>query len=438
MLALVAVLQLQAAALAPVPDDSLPMVTLGEALRRATGLDPNYVAAAGQVDNAEWARRSAFSVFILPSITLGTDVGWPNPKTIFFTACVSFTQCPQAPRQVTSQVTASYDLFMGGRKFAEWSRSGAALDSAQANEVAARFTTAQRTESTYYAVLADAELLRVAGERLQRAEQQLALARARVVTGAAVQTDSLQLRLELTKARVGRLVQEAALRVARLELGRRVGTAGPVDAAPLDTAPAPELPLALTDAINQAATRGPRYRLARANERAAGAAFHARLGEYLPKATLSFNALAADSVFYPKLVTRSSFTLSVSFPLWDNGQREVRLSQARVARDVARAQSQDMDRAVRRDVTAAYDTYGTARAAAQQAAEGLLVARENFRVQQARYRTGATTILDLLKAEADLDDASATLVQARYATRLALAGLETILGRRLFPEQEIR
>ena len=76
------------------------------------------------------------------------------------------------------------------------------------------------------------------------------------------------------------------------------------------------------------------------------------------------------------------------------------------------------------------------RATAQQAAEGLLVARENFRVQQSRYRAGATTILDLLKAQSDLDDAEAVLVQARYATRLALAGLETILGRRLFPEPQ--
>src|ERR1043166_3964074 len=172
MLALVALFQLQAATIAPPPEDSLPIVTLGEALRRATGLDPNYVAAVGQGDNAAWARRSAFAVLILPSITLGTDVAWQNPKTIFFAACIDFNTCPQAPRQVTSQVTASYDVFLGGRKFSELSRSGAALDAAHANEVAARFTTAQRTESTYYAVLAGAELLRVAGERLQRAEQQ--------------------------------------------------------------------------------------------------------------------------------------------------------------------------------------------------------------------------------------------------------------------------
>src|SRR3989442_13456943 len=108
---------------------------------------------------------------------------------------------------------------------------------------------------------------------MQRAEQQLAVARARVVSGAAVQTDSLQLRLELTKARVGRLLQESALRIARLELGRRVGAAGPVDAAPLDTTPAPDLPITLTEPVAPGAREGPQKRVARANERAAGAAF---------------------------------------------------------------------------------------------------------------------------------------------------------------------
>jgi len=73
MLALLTLFQLQAAITAPTPGDSLPTVTLAEALRRATGLDPNYVAAIGQVDNAVWARRSAFAVFILPSVTIGTD-----------------------------------------------------------------------------------------------------------------------------------------------------------------------------------------------------------------------------------------------------------------------------------------------------------------------------------------------------------------------------
>ncbi len=255
MLALLTLFQLQAAITAPTPGDSLPTVTLAEALRRATGLDPNYVAAIGQVDNAVWARRSAFAVFILPSVTIGTDIARPNPQSI------NFVTFKPVSTQVTAQLTARWDLFTGGQQLAELSRSAASLEGAHAGELVARFATALLTESDYYAVLAGQELQRVARERERRAGEQLAVARARVASGAAVQTDSLQLRLELTRARVGRLQQESALRLARLELGRRVGAAGPMDAAPLDTAPPPELPLSLADAIAQAATHSSGRRL---------------------------------------------------------------------------------------------------------------------------------------------------------------------------------
>lgn len=432
MLALFATLQLQAFAAPTAPTDSMPTVTLGEALRRATGLDPNYVAALGQVDNAEWARRNALAVFILPAITLTTDAARPNPPSF------NFVTFQPVRTQVTSQLTARWDLFVGGAQLAGLTQTAAALDGAHASALQARFASALLTESDYYAVLADAELTRVARERVQRAEQQLAVARARVTTGAVVQTDSLQLRLELSRARVGLLQQETNLRVARLTLGSRVGADGPVNAAPLDTVLPTELPLTFGAAVEEAALQGPLYRQARATERATAAAFRATLGQYLPRASLSFNALAFDTLFFPKSYTRTTFTLSVSYPLWDNAQREITVSQARVNHDIARATREQMERSVRRDVAAAHDGFTTARASTDLAAEQVRVAAENFRVQQSRYRAGSTTILDLLKAQSDFDDAAAALVQARYATRLALAGLESILGRRLFPEQDKR
>jgi outer membrane protein TolC len=427
MLALLLALQ---GAATPRPTDSLPKVTLVEALQRAARLDPNYVAALGQVDNAVWARRSAFSVFVLPSISLATTATRSNPP--FF----NFGTLRPEKNSVQASITASYDLFTGGQKFAELSRSGAALEFAHAGELGQRFVTALLTEADYYAVLQAAELDRVARDRLRRAQEQLGVARARVSSGAAVSTDSLNLRLELTRARVVALVQASTLRLSRLELGRRVGAAGPVDAAPLDTAPAPELPITLADAISQAAVQGPQYRQVAAQERAAAAVYRSRLGSYLPHATLSWTGVGFDNKFVPSGAKFTQLSLGVSFPVWDGGRRELALSQARVTRDVARAIRDDMQRAVQHDVTAAYDAYVTTRATADLALQGLAVARESFRVQQTRYSSGATTILDLLDAEVNLSQAEADLVQARYGTRLALAGLESILGKRLFSDKE--
>src|SRR5436305_5275126 len=139
------------------------------------------------------------------------------------------------------------------------------------------------TEADYYDVLANQELLRVATERLNRAREQLAVARARVTQGVAVQTDSLQVALEETRAEIDSARQAVSLAVARLQLGRRVGAPGPVAAQPLDTLQAPPLPISLEEGVRLALHEGPQFRIARAHERAASALLAGARGPALPE-----------------------------------------------------------------------------------------------------------------------------------------------------------
>jgi outer membrane protein TolC len=417
------VLALQAAA-APAPSgDTLPRVTLEQAIQRATRLDPDYVRAMGQVDNAEWGRRAAFAVFVLPAITASIDA--TKYSTEFFNVG---TGRPQSTA-VNASFTGRYDLF-SARKFADLGRTRAELESAEAGELNQRFQTALLTESDYYDVLQNQELARVAAERTTRAMEGLGIARARVVSGAAVQSDSLQLVLELTQARVDQLRRDASLRVARLQLGRRIGQAGAVDAAPLDTLAAPDLPVSREEAVRMALEQGPQYQTARANERAAAANLRAERGSYLPTFSVMGTHFRFDDSFFPGARNVNSIALNVSLPLWDDGSREITISRARVNRDVARAIREDLERSARRDVIEAYEAYVTAQATTELSRTAVLVARENYRVQESRYRAGSTTILDVLDAQLRLTQAEADLVQSRYAARLARAGLEAILGHR--------
>jgi outer membrane protein len=406
--------------------DSLPRITLGEALRRAPRLDPQYIAAQGAVDNAEWYRRAAWSSIALPNVRLAADVAKFSTPTFVLGA-----DAPQE-RSVAARAEASYQIFAGGKKFADLNRAKAELAASHASEIQERFDAELRTESDFYQVLADQELSRVARERVRRAREQLGVARARVVSGAAVSTDSLQVLLELNRARVSELRQTAALRVSRLQLGRRVGMEGPVDATQLpDTLP-PQLPIALAVAVREAGETGPRTAEARAREDAAEALVKGQRGSYLPSVTLGAISSAYDTRGFPDATYRTSFVLAASLPIWDGAIREVQMSQARVEREIARVTRLDAERAVARDVTEAYTGYETANAATEIAREAVLVARENYRVQDTRYRGGATTILDILEAQIGLTEAEAALVQATYASRLALARFEAQLGRRLF------
>ena len=54
--------------------DSIPRVTLADALRLSLRIDPSYVSASGGIDNAAWQKRSTRSRFFVPSLALQTTV----------------------------------------------------------------------------------------------------------------------------------------------------------------------------------------------------------------------------------------------------------------------------------------------------------------------------------------------------------------------------
>jgi outer membrane protein TolC len=402
-----------------------PVVTLSEARRRAAAVDPVAVEARAEVSAAAWERRAAVADLVTPNLQAATSyLKFSDPFFNFGTGDIS-------SNATSATIEASYTL-LGAGKLAGLRRSRASVASAEANEVAAAFRTALATDAAYYAVLAEGELARVADDRLRRATEQLGVARVRVQAGETIAADSLQLLLEVNRARLEVLRRDSALVVSRLGLGRRIGWAGPVDAAPLDTAPPRPLPVSLEAATGELRARGPELEAARAAERRAGAGLAGERAGYLPDVTLSATAGAYDSEFFPSALRRSQLAVTVSLPIWDGGRRELAVARARAQRDVARAVREERERAAGEEMARAYHGYETARAGIALAGVGVSVSAENYRVQRARYREGATTILDLLEAQVSVAEAEASLVQARYGARLALAQIEALLGRRVF------
>ena len=56
---------------------------------------------------------------------------------------------------------------------------------------------------------------------------------------------------------------------------------------------------------------------------------------------------------------------------------------------------------------------------------------EDLRVQQQRYALGASTLLDLLTFQTQLNQARQALIQARLSVRIARAQLSSLMGREL-------
>lgn len=405
--------------------DGAPVVDLAEARRRAASVDPDVVTARGRLSSAAWQRRAAYADLFTPNLTAaGNYTHFSEPFFNFGTGDIS-------PNATSATLEASYVL-LGAGKFGELRSSRALVESAEANETAVRFRTAFDTDAAYFAVLADRELARVAAERRRRAEEQFGIARVRVIAGEAISSDSLQLLLEVNRARLGILSRDSALATSRLRLGRVIGLTGPADAAPIDTVIPPPLPMTQEQAIAEVRARGPDVEAARAAERSAGSLLGAERERYLPQITVAAMTGAFDAELFPSATKRSQVAVNVALPIWNGGKRELAVSRARTERSIARAVRADLERAAGELVAQAYHGYLTSRAGIELALVGVAVSSENYRVQRARYREGATTILDLLEAQVALSESEATLVQSRYSTRLALAQIEALLGRRIF------
>jgi multidrug efflux system outer membrane protein len=422
---IVTLIAIPSIAAAQTPSEGLPVITLAEARRRSISIDPDAVAARSRVDVATSERRAAFTNLITPNLRATTTyTHFSEPFFNFGTGGIS-------PNSASATFDASYSV-LGAGKFGTLKNARASLASAEALETSSRFRTMLETDAAYFAVLADKELSRVAADRVRRAEEQLNIARVRVIAGESVQSDSLRLLLEASRARLAILSMDSSLTASRLRLGRRIGLSGPAEAAPVDSILPRDLPMSEEQAIAEMRARGPDVEAARAQEKSANAAVLTARERYFPEINIGATLGRYDSELFPDALKRNQWNASVSLPIWNGGTRELAVARARADRNVASATRADTERAAAEVMAQAYRGYITARGGIDLALVGLAAATENYRVQNARYREGATTIVDLLEAQVALSEAQAQLIRARYASRLSLAQIEALLGRRIF------
>jgi outer membrane protein TolC len=126
-----------------------------------------------------------------------------------------------------------------------------------------------------------------------------------------------------------------------------------------------------------------------------------------------------------------SLRLSVNWSIFNGFTREAGAARVSAQRDAARARVDDARRLASAQVTQALANIESARARMGIAEASLVAAEEDLRVQQERYRLGASTIIDVLTTQVNLDQAAVDQVQARLDYLVARAQLESLLGREI-------
>jgi outer membrane protein TolC len=411
-----------AAAQAPAREN-IPTVTLDDAIARALDADPAAVASAQSVASARSDVLLARGAW-LPSLNLNSSYSNSSNKRF-----------DQASGQLvsesyTAQLQASYDIFNGGRRWAQQGSSGAALRAADASFREQRFRTVLATKEAFYGAAAAQELLAAAEQRQGRARQQLEFAKTRLQVGSATRSDVLRAELELGNAELAAVDAESALRTARLLLARKIGVEGEVQPAAAqlpDNAP----PLPSPEELAARAERSaPSVVATRAQLAQQKALVNSAFSAYAPVLRLSggYDWVAPQ---FPPEKRDWNLRLTASLPLFNGFQREASVARARAQQRSAEARAKDAAIAVRADVENSAREIGSAERRVEIARRSVELAKEDLRVQEQRYRIGNATILDLQSSQLALTDAEIAYVRARQALAVSGARLEALLGEEL-------
>jgi outer membrane protein len=281
--------------------------------------------------------------------------------------------------------------------------------------------------------LADVETraAELAREQLRRSETLFQL-------GSVARSDVLQAQVNLADAEQTATQRRNAVPI---ELGRLVLSMGldPLTTVAVDTAvvvPADDPAGGIDGYVRRAHDRRPELAAARARLRAAhineAAAKYARLPTITGRAGWSRSAIdELDAGFgseYARYRNTWSASLSLSLPLFTGLQIEGAIEAAKGDRRGQEAALRQLEKNVTLQVKEAYLQIFNEREALRAARSSVSLARENLRLQQALYESGAGTLLEWDNARLNLRRAEVAQIQAELSLALAHARFRRATG----------
>jgi outer membrane protein len=422
-------LKAQGAVPRPAPD-TIPAVRIDSLLdlptvvARTLSVSPSVRLTEAGLTNARSEGRVADGAY-LPTLSATSTALRSNVVT---------TPTPGATNDgaYSAGLFSSIDVFTGGRRGADRSRSRADVQAAEAIDISQRFQTTLVAERAFYEVLRGGDLVTVAEARVARAERGLKYAQDRVRAGTATKSDELRARLELTTGRQQSVAARDTLQTAAYALGRLVGADGPVGARRPVSLDPHALALGDSEIIRLAVDAAPQVQATEAAARAADAAVRSSKSAYLPDIRLGGGYSWANQTAVLGAVRPGwQLALSTSFPLFNGFEREDAVSRSLAAADVSRVTALDATRQVRTEAARLLSALRFAELNIGFAAEAVAAAQEDLRVQTERYRAGIATALDRQTSELAVTQAELGLVGARYSYQVTRATLEALVGRTL-------
>lgn len=408
-------------------------LSLDEAVAIALATEPNIQARLSDYEAARERVAQALSP-ILPQLSGSWTVN--RQKTQFFsrqTIAVGGAEAtPIHSTSQTAQVTLSQLLFDFGKTFAATDVARNQAEVARLDAEVQKDQVILAVKEAYFDLLFAKRLVGVNAAALARAELNLKSAQGFFAVGARPKSDVTRAEVDVANARVDLIRSRNAVRLARVALNTTMGIAIDAPTEVKDLLFYQAYPLEPGRLVPEALGQRPEYRRVRALVSAADASIRQAFRDFFPNVTgfSSYGGTFRDPQSVTDLEEVWTLGLSLSWPIFDGGNRLARYREATKSLEAARSRVQALELAIGQEVVQAHLNLQEAEERIQAAQKAVESAQENFRLAQGRFDAGVGTIIELTDAQVALTQAQATEAQALADYRTAIARLERALGRR--------
>jgi len=403
-------------------------ITVDEAVAIALEYQPNILARLGDYAAAKFRVDQALAP-LLPQVTASVSAT-RSQTTILSTSTSGVTVAIPVARQfsdtLSMQLALSQLLFDFGKNAATTESARKLANVALEDVELQRQLITQSVKQAYTNINFAQRLIRVNEQALQRAELNLRSARGFFEVGTRPKSDVTRAEVDVANARVDVIRARNAERVARVALNTAMGLRFDTPTQVLDSLVYQPSTIDRARLLDEAMKRRPEYRQARL--RAEAAEFQAKrtFRDFFPDIT----GVGAYGGVRSTLDEAWSATLSLSWSIFDGGNRIARFREARANVEAAQARVQATELDIQRDVEQTAITVNEAEERIQAAQKAVESAQENFRLAQGRFDAGVGTILELTDAQLALTQAQNTEAQALADYRIGLSNLDRATGQR--------
>jgi len=426
------------------------VLTADHAVQIALKNSSQVVAAHAGVLDARGGVQGAYSG-VLPHVLAG--VSRSGRQTDNFLALSQFTSTLSLPSSsfhdyaysTTPALTGSWSV-LNLSNLTGLSSAKTGLKASEFTQRSAQADVALATRRSFYEVVKAMKLYEVAISTVKLAHDNERRVRALFDVGSVSRSDLLRSEVNTAQSTLDSLVKKQGVLTARVALASQIGISEP-QVGDVDTTLSVQ-PVEYDQATVLAEAKKNRPDLQAAELEVKSADLSVRSAKMLRLPYLAATGFydykpTSDTKSIPRDTTGAALpatvghnqsdrsfggTISLNMNLFDGLNTDAQISASR-ARSMRAHDTRDvLERGLEGDVAVAVQGYRTAVEGLAEASSALASAQENLKLTQQKYNVGSSTILDLIDAQVQLENAQSNQVAAAAAIRVAAAAVDRVRG----------